>query len=115
MDTHRNNLLKHFAMVMRNLALGKQTDTMMSKNLVFYFTRKELIDMLKKRFNGTIPKQHNLLELENRELLNLIDNDLFIISYVTEKWSKEIVKEAPKKELPQKITPKNDTKDGAKK
>ncbi|WP_299117539.1 hypothetical protein [uncultured Winogradskyella sp.] len=94
--------MKHFAMVLRNLALGKETESLMSKNLVFYFSRKELIEILKKKFGGTIPKEHNLTEMENRELLELIDNELFIISYVTEKWSKEVKedKSVPEKPIP---------------
>ena len=91
MKTNKEQLLKHFATVLRNLATGKQTDNLMSQNLAFYFTRKELIEMVKKYFGGSIPKQHNLVELENKELLDLIDNQLFIISYITEKWSQEPV------------------------
>ncbi|WP_299223854.1 hypothetical protein [uncultured Psychroserpens sp.] len=90
--------MKYFATVLRNRALGKETDSLMKKNLAFYFSRKELIEILKKKFGGTIPKEHNLVELENKELLELIGDELFIISYVTEKWSKEISREKPKSE-----------------
>ncbi len=90
--------MKHFATVLRNRALGKQTDNLMSKNLVFYFSRRQLIEMVTRHFDGTIPKQHDLVSMENRELLGLIDNELFIISYVTGLWSKEAQKEEVKKE-----------------
>jgi len=112
MKTNKEQLLKHFATVLRNLALGKETDTLMSKNLVFYFTRKELIDMVTKFFNGTIPKEHNLVELENKELLELIDNDLFIISFVTAKWFEE---EMMAKALKQSVENPDNKKSNAKK
>ena len=102
MEDNKKQLMKYFATVLRNLALEKETESLMSRNLVFYFSRKELIEILKKKFGGTIPKEHNLAEMENRELLELVDNELFIISYVTERWSKE-AKE--KKLIPEKPKP----------
>jgi len=98
MKTNKEQLMKYFASVLRNRALGKETETLMSKNLAFYFSRKELIEILKKKFGGTIPKEHNLVELENKELLGLIGDEMFIISFVTEKWSREISEEKPKSE-----------------
>ncbi|MDG5490624.1 hypothetical protein [Psychroserpens sp. SPM9] len=95
MKTSKQQLMKYFATVLRGRALGKQTDSLMGKNLAFYFSRRELIEILKKKFNGTIPKEHDLVELENKELLELIEDELFIISYVTEKWSKEIPEKKP--------------------
>ncbi|MBV7270649.1 hypothetical protein [Winogradskyella luteola] len=89
MDDNKKQLMKHFATALRNRALEKETESPMGRNLVFHFSRKELIEILKKKFGGTVPKEHNLAEMENRELLELIGNELFIISYVTEKWSKE--------------------------
>ncbi|WP_452225602.1 hypothetical protein [Lacinutrix chionoecetis] len=47
------------------------------------------IEIIKKKFEGSIPKEYNLLEFENEELLTLIEDELFIISFVTEKWSKQ--------------------------
>ena len=123
MNTNKEQLMKHFATVLRNRALGKQTDNLMSKNLAFYFSRKELIELVKRRFNGSIPKEHNLVELENKELLELVGDEMYIISFTTEKWCGEspltekpreadkIIEENSSKE---KINPKktsNDKKD----
>jgi len=52
----------------------------------------ELLEMVKKYFKGPIPKQYSLVEFKNRQLMELIENELFVISYVVEKWSKEIKK-----------------------
>lgn len=118
MEDNKKQLMKYFATVLRNLALEKETESLMSKNLVFYFSRKELIEILKKKFDGTIPKKYDLTEMENWELLELIDNELFVISYVTEKWSKETKQEKPasKKTAPsssrsQQNSKANDKKD----
>jgi len=89
MENKKQQLMKFFATVLRNRALGKQTDNLMSKNLAFYFSRKELIELVKKRFGGSIPKEHDLVELENKELLELVGDEMYIISYTTEKWSRE--------------------------
>jgi hypothetical protein len=63
-----------------------------------YFSRKELIDIIKKRFDGSIPKEHNLAEMENEELVALIEDEMYIISYVTETWTRE-PREANNKKL----------------
>jgi len=105
MDTNKEQLMKHFATVLRNRALGKKTETQTGRNLPFYFSRKELIEILKKKFQGSIPKEHNLAELEKQEILDIVGDELFIISYVTEKWSrepKEIKPEKPKTGTPPK-------------
>ena len=101
METNRNNLMKHFASVLRNRALGKQEAPAISKTIAQFLSRKELIDIIKKKFDGTIPKEHNLLELENEELLELIADEMFIISHVTETWSKESDKVTVKQPEPQ--------------
>lgn len=84
------NLMKHFASVLRGRAIGNLKTPSIDKRVAHFFTRKELIEIIKNRFGGTIPKEHNLVEMENSELLNLIGDELFIISFMTKKWSKEI-------------------------
>ena len=120
MESNRQQLMKYFATVLRNRALGKQTDNLMSKNLAFYFSRKELIELVKRRFGGSIPKEHNLVELENKELLELVGDEMFLISFVTEKWTREPretrIPKTDKQEVPkEKPNPKksipNDKKD----
>ncbi|WP_171974454.1 hypothetical protein [Cellulophaga omnivescoria] len=57
--------MKHFATVLRTQARGKQTELTIDKTITKYLSRKELIEIIKKKFNGSISKEHNLLELEN--------------------------------------------------
>ena len=112
------NLMKHFAAVLRGRALGTQKAPSISNKVAIYFSRKELIEIIKSRFGGSIPKEHNMIEMENSELLSLIGDELFIISYMTDKWSKEISfgdqsfdkAQEPSPQINKKETPKNTNK-----
>lgn len=98
MENNENALLKYFSMVLRKRANGEvRTIKDFGADLTKYFTRKELIEIISKKLNGTIPKEFNLVEMENEELLKVIGDEMFIISYVTEKWS---TKSQSKKEIP---------------
>lgn len=100
MNTETQNLMKHFASVLRGRAIGKLETPSINSGVTRYFSRKELIEIVKKRFDGSIPKEHNLLEMENVELLELIGDEMYIIAYVTEKWSKEPIQKSVSKTTP---------------
>lgn len=90
MEQNKNALMKYFSMVLRKRAIGEErTIKDFGADLTKYFSRKELIEIISKKFNGTIPKEYNLIEMENENLLQVIGDEMFIISYVTEKWSLE--------------------------
>lgn len=89
MKREQEYLLKHFASVLRKLALGKEKEIKTDTNVAHCLNRKDLIQILKKQFGGTIPKEHDLVEMEKGELFGLITNQLLIISYMTEKWCSE--------------------------
>ena len=69
MNTKTQNLQKHFASVLRAKAMGKTLPTKNSSILKF-LTRKELIEIIGDKYGGVIPKEHNLAEMENEDLLN---------------------------------------------
>jgi hypothetical protein len=101
MEHNKNALMKYFSMVLRKRAIGEvRTIKDFGSDLTKYFTRKELIEIISKKFNGTIPKEFNLIEMENEELLEVIGDEMYIISYVTEKWS---LTSQPKKQAPPSI------------
>lgn len=107
MKKEQEYLLKRFASILRAMALGKEVNPFVDNNVAHCLTRKDLIEIIKKCFGGTIPKEHNLIEMEKPELLSLIKNEMLIISYMTEKWSREgMVKEIPKKEFSKTENPK---------
>lgn len=120
MKREQEYLLKHFASVLRSLALGKEVKPVIDTNVAHCLTRRDLIQIVKKQFGGNIPKEHDLVEMEKLELLGLVENEMLIISHMTEKWSgespvtsvkKEIVKlPSPIKKEPNK-TPQNKKKD----
>ena len=100
MKTNKEQLMKHFASVLRGRAngkIGKEVNPL----LLRYFSRKELIEVIKKVYDGNVPKDLDIALMENEELLKCIDDEMYIIAFVTDQWSKEsstanaIVKEAP--------------------
>jgi len=115
MENNKEQLMKHFASVLRGRALGKLETPSVDPNISRYFKRKELIEIIKKRFEGTIPKEHNLVEMENQQLLDLVGDEMFIIAYITEKWSKEIPEVKPIKTTLQKNVSLKSKKTGNKK
>lgn len=95
MDTPKQALMKHCASVLRKRATGKAQDGINPK-LLDHLSRKDLLTILEKKLDGEVHATNNLLELENHQLLELIGNEMYIISHLTDRWSKEEAQE-PKK------------------
>ena len=90
--TNKRPLMKYFAAVLRKRALSTvPMKEPIHPQIVNLFTRKELIAIIKDKYDGNIPKEYALLELENSQLLSLIGDDIFLISYMTKQWSEEKV------------------------
>jgi hypothetical protein len=100
MEKQQEYLLKHFASVLRKLALGKEKEITPDTNVALCLTRKDLIQIVKKQFGGTIPKEHDLVEMEKVELFELIENEMLIISYMTGKWCGAGESPVTRKEVP---------------
>jgi len=87
METNKRPLMKHFAAVLRKRALSTvEINEAINPQILKFFTRKDLIQIIADKHDGTIPKEHNLMEMENTELLAIIGDDMYIISYITKKW-----------------------------
>ncbi len=90
MNTHKRPLMKHFSAVLRKRALATTEVTeAINPQILKFFTRKDLIQIIADKHGGTIPKEYNLVEMENQELLGIIGDDMYIISYMTQQWSQE--------------------------
>jgi flagellar motor switch protein FliG len=83
---NKENLMKHFASVLRKRSLGKNTERGIDSSLLKYLSRKELVEILKNKHNGVIPKETNLVEMENDQLLDLIGDELFILAHLSQGW-----------------------------
>ena len=79
-------LLKYFASFFRNLAGGTESTTT-NPIVLRYVSRKDLIGVIKQHFDGTLPKDLNIAEMENQELLDIISSELAIIAFILSKWS----------------------------
>lgn len=81
-------LMKHFSGVLRKKALGKDSESTPDPMLLKHLSRKELIHLLASK-KGGIPKELNLAEMENEELLSAIGNEMLILSHLSGQWAHE--------------------------
>jgi hypothetical protein len=89
MEKQKWALMKLFSLVLKNRAKDEKETKQISADLLKFFSRKELIEIINHIYDGDIPEQYELVDMENEELLKVIGDDFSIISYVTNKWSKE--------------------------
>lgn len=90
MEKQKWALMKLFSLVLKDRAKDEKQTKQISASLLKYFTRKELIEIINHIYDGVIPEEYELVDMENEELLKVIGDDFSIISYVTNKWSKEV-------------------------
>ncbi|WP_439480625.1 hypothetical protein [Chryseobacterium aquaticum] len=90
MNENKTALLKIFSAVLKERVKSEPQYQSISTEMVKHFSRKELIEIITHNFEGEVPSEYNLVEMENNELLQLIGDDFKIISYVMSRWSKEV-------------------------
>lgn len=93
MKENKQALMKLFSLVLKDRAKEEKPTKQISPELLKYFSRKELIEIINHIYDGVIPEEFELVDMENAELLKVIGDDYSIISYVTNKWSKEVSSE----------------------
>ena len=98
MNENKIALLKIFSIILKDRAKSEIQYQDISPEMLKFFSRKELIEIITHNCDGQFPADYNLAEMENEELLQLIGDDFSIISYVMSKWSKEAVTLPTKKE-----------------
>lgn len=106
MNENKTALLKIFSAVLKDRIKSEPQYQSISTEMVKHFSRKELIEIITHNFEGEVPSEFNLVEMENNELLQLIGDDFKIISYVMSRWSKEVSQLPTKQEwIDSKIRP----------
>ena len=90
MNENKTALLKIFSTVLKDRVKSVPQYQSISTEMVKHFSRKELIEIITHNYEGEVPSEFNLVEMENNELLQLIGDDFKIISYVMSRWSKEV-------------------------
>ena len=98
MNENKIALLKIFSIILKDRAKSEIQYQNISPEMLKFFSRKELIEIITHNCDGQFPQDYNLAEMENEELLQLIGDDFSIISYVMSKWSKEAVTLPTKKQ-----------------
>ena len=91
MDREKCALMKLFSLMLKNRAKEGKPYKQISYDLLKFFSRKELIEIINHIYDGVIPEEYQLVDMENADLLKVIDDDFSIISFVTNKWSKEVL------------------------
>lgn len=104
MDDKKQALLKIFSVVLRERSKSEYGFREISPEILRHFSRKELIEIIiSKIYNGTVPPEINLVEMENGELLSMIGDDMYIIAYVSEKWCEGVLSLPTRNELNEQI------------
>ena len=93
MKTNKEQLMKHFATVLRNKANGKNDPELLKAPALRNLSRKDLIEIITSPhfMKSKSIKEIDLLKMENEELLEAIGHQMIIIAFVTEKWSCEVL------------------------
>ena len=91
MDKEKCALMKLFSLMLKNRAKEGKPYKQISYDLLKFFSRKELIEIINHIYDGAIPEEYQLVDMENADLLKVIDDDFSVISFVTNKWSKEVL------------------------
>lgn len=91
----RRILVQYFLRTLKKKIESESPETI---NPIFLnlFERDQLVKILKWLFIGKIPKEYDVEKMTNEEILHAIGDDLHILSYCVEHWTKE---------LEQKISP----------
>jgi hypothetical protein len=95
METANWALMKEFSSVLKNKAKAEQPYKQISKEFLKFFSRKELIEIIHHIHQGQVPSEIALVDMENEELLEVIGDDLSIISYVCNQWNKGLLASPP--------------------
>jgi hypothetical protein len=104
MDDKKQALLKIFSAVLKERSKAEHEFREISPEILRHFSRKELIEIItSKIYNGTVPPEINLVEMENGELLSIIGDDMYIIAYVSEKWCEGVLSLPNRSELNEQI------------
>lgn len=100
MKTTDELLMKHFATILRDKANGKNTT--LDRRVFSLLTRKQIAEIIKQCNGGILPKDLDLAFMENHELFEHIKDDMHVIAYITNFWSKNpkhVPSQLPKKDI----------------
>ena len=104
MDDKKQALHKIFSAVLKERSKSEHEFREISPEILRHFSRKELIEIItSKIYNGTVPPEINLVEMENGELLSIIGDDMYIIAYVSEKWCEGVLSLPTRNQLNEQI------------
>lgn len=92
MENNTIELMKYFSLALKRRTKDEDNAKTINPGLLKYFGRKELIEVIHYKSNGDSPDADQLMEMENEELLQLIEDELYILAYVVKQWCKDLEK-----------------------
>ncbi len=92
MENNTIELMKYFSLALKRRTKDEDNAKTINPGLLKYFGRKELIEVIHFKSNRDSPDADQLMEMENEELLQLIEDELYILAYVVKQWCKDLEK-----------------------
>ncbi|MBS3915817.1 MAG: hypothetical protein KG003_15080 [Bacteroidetes bacterium] len=94
MKTEKNKeMLKYFATILRKRAKDEsETVPAVDPAILYFLSRKDLVAIVNEMYKGALPGKPDVATLENKELLEFIKDDLFIVAYMLNNWRQETLK-----------------------
>lgn len=85
MKTTNEQLMKHFATILRDRANGRRTPP--DARVFSLLSRKQIVEIIKRSHGGSLPKELDITFMENEELFAHIKDDMHVIAYFTDQWT----------------------------
>jgi len=89
MKESKPSLMRLFSAILKERASSENNEKTISPLLLKYLSRKDLIEIITKIYDGELPEELSKVETENAQLLQLIGDDLYVISHMTQVWSRQ--------------------------
>lgn len=86
MQENQQQLMKYFSLVLKRRASLDNAPTTIDPKILGFLSRKDLVAIIQHRYKGKLPEGVDLVAMENEGLLAIIEDELYIITYVLQQW-----------------------------
>lgn len=95
MQENQQQLMKYFSLVLKRRASLDNAPTTIDPKILGFLSRKDLVAIIQHRYKGKLPEGVDLVATENEGLLAIIEDELYIITYVIQQWCTQQVLSKP--------------------
>lgn len=86
MKEQQQQLMKYFSLVLKRRASLDNAPKTIDPKILGFLSRKDLVAIIKHRYKEKLPEGVDLVATENEGLLAIIEDELYIITYVIQQW-----------------------------